>query len=67
MRTNPGTFGLIRRKVALHFFLAVRTVVGENILEVFLAVRTVVGENSLEVFLAVRTVGGENIFKVCYV
>ena len=30
--------------------LAVRTEVGENILDVFLAVRTVVGENILEVF-----------------
>ena len=46
---NPGTFGLIRRKVAFHSFLAVRTVVGENILEVFLAVRTVVGANILGV------------------
>ena len=49
MRTNPGTIGLIRRKVAFHFFLAVRTGVRKNILEVFSAVRTVVEENILEV------------------
>ena len=36
--------------MAFHF-LAVRTVVGENILEVCLAVRRVVEENSLEVFV----------------
>ena len=55
MPTNPGTFGLIRRKVAFHC-LSIRMVVGETILEVFLAVRMGVGENMLEGFLAVRTV-----------
>ena len=34
--------------MAFHFFV-VRTMVGENILEVFLAVRTVVGEDILDV------------------
>ena len=48
IRTNPGTIGQIRRKVAFHF-LVVRTVVGENILEVVLAVRMVVGANILGV------------------
>ena len=43
---NLGTFGLIRRKVAF-FFLAVPMVVGEHILERFLAVRTMVGANIL--------------------
>ena len=46
--TIPGTFGQILRKVVGHF-LVVRTVVGENILEVVLAVHTVVGENVLDV------------------
>ena len=46
---------------AFFVFLAVRTVVGENILDLFLAVPTVVGENILKVFLAVRTVVGANI------
>ncbi len=36
-------------KSGVSFFLAVRTVVGENILEVFLAVRMVVGGNILDV------------------
>ena len=45
--------------MAFHF-LAVRTVVGENILEFCLAVRTVVGENILEVFLAVNRVSGQS-------
>ena len=48
IRTNPGTFGWIPQKVVGHF-LAVRTVVGENILEGLLAVRTVVGANILGV------------------
>ena len=39
--------------------IAVRTVVGENILEAFLAVHTVVGENILEV-LAVNRVSGQS-------
>ena len=46
--TNSGTIGWIRRKVAFHF-LAVRTVVGEHILEMCLVVRTVVGGNILYV------------------
>ena len=49
--------------MAFHF-LAVRTVVGETILQIFLAVRTVVGENMLEVFLAVRAVVGEAFLEV---
>ena len=48
IRTNPGTIGQIRRKVAFHF-LAVRTMVGGNILEVLLAVRTMVAGNILDV------------------
>ena len=43
--------------------IAVRMVVGENILEVFLAVRSVVGGNILEVFFTVRTVVGANILE----
>ena len=60
---NLGTFVRIPQKV-VGYFLAVRTVVGGNILEVFLAVRTVVRENMLEVFLAVRMVVGGNILEV---
>ena len=45
-------------------FLAVRTVVGGNILEVVLAVSTVVGGNILKICLAVRTVVEENILEV---
>ena len=41
--TNPGTFGWIPKKVVGHL-IAVRTVVGENILEFLLAVHMVVGE-----------------------
>ena len=51
IRKNPGTFVWIPQKVVGHF-LAVRTVIGENILEVILAVHTVVGGNILEVFVS---------------
>ena len=62
--SNPGTFVRIPPKVVGHF-LAVPTVVGENIIEVFLAVPPVVGENILGVVLAVPRVVGENILGVC--
>ena len=50
-------------KSGVSFVLAVRTVVGGNILEVFLAVRTMVGENILEICLAVPMVVGEILWR----
>ena len=63
-RQKRSYFGGVKATSKFEVCLAVRMVVGENILEVFLAVRMVVGENILEVFLAVRMVLANTFLKL---
>ena len=63
-RQKRSYFGWVKATSKFEVLLAVRMVVGENILEVLLAVRMVVGEHLFEAFLAVHMVLANTFLKL---